>query len=326
MTGSGILLCIAIMLFNIDAILCDSYDNSSMKIVDLIGGRSTITIMKENASKEAIIQDQMPPFTYYITGGKVRTNITSMNISFFSGEPSYRLGFQSSSSNADEGDYFVFDLWISGMGGADGGKICINIPPYLVDNESVYIITRTYYYEVPENESRELGRTFNWSRKGILILRKYNKTSIINLISPLEFWPFLEFKNPNFANYGEVIVDDGAIKNGFETYPINFIERLPVGASKQFYLYKVIFKISEKSPPGNHNIHLDLFYKQQGKWYLDTQSIPIHINYIYEKTIIQILVVIIAFIGILCQLDGFLSTHSTRIGQTVKQIRSIWRK
>jgi hypothetical protein len=203
-----IILCVALIIFNIGVMLCVDYNNSSIKIADFKEGRSTISIIEENASKEAIIQGQMPPITYHISGDKVHINITGANLSFFNGDPSYILGFQSSSSNVDNGDYFIFDLWISGMGGADGGKICMNIPPYLVDNKSVDLITRTNYYIIPENESRELGKTFNMTRKGILILQNLNKTSLIRLIPPLEFWPFQENRQLNFANYGEIIIDE----------------------------------------------------------------------------------------------------------------------
>ena len=227
------------------------------------------------------------------------------DLSIYSGEPYYRVGFQS--SNINDGKYFVMDIWITGAGDVDFGKLSIKIPPYLVDNESIDVIRHDYYYEFYNMSNQRKVRI-----KPIIILDKRNKTNLVFQLPLIYFYPFLIDPNQiNIANYGEVTMNENQIKLGnYESWPANWTYKLPEYATKDFYLYKLIFKKPNNIPAGDHYITFDLFYKWQNKWYKDSQSLPLHVNYLYEYWEVQIGIIIIAVIGICCQIDGAICRHS----------------
>lgn len=169
----------------------------------------------------------------------------------FAGEPTYTLETQASANQIDPGKNFTLGIYIEGAGDVDYSKLRVNIPPYIVQNGTLVYKVYMFNFSDKPYSINQGDPLFLVNIPGIYF--KSNET--INKI-------LLNDTNP-LSNTGGL-----ATHNGFPPIIINFT-------------------MSSKAPPGDHLIYIDLFYKNNGKWYVDKQDIPLHIKYWYEQERLQ---------------------------------------
>lgn len=189
-----------------------------------------------------------------------------------SGEPSYALEIQTSSNKINPGDNFTLIIYIEGSGDVDYNKLRVNIPPYIVEKGTLNYKVNTFF-----SEKR-------------LYFRNENDTMFLIFIPNIYFignWDLnkllLDDDNPklNLSNIGGIDDKEGA--------PII-----------------INFTASKDAPSGDHNIHLNLFYKNSNKWFMDKQVVPLHINHWYENELLQKFAIMAVAIGIIASLLGII--------------------
>jgi len=200
---------------------------------------------------------------YLIPGLSIESNgsfliaYKTLDNNSFKGEPCYNVEVQSSSNRVNTGDSFSMNLFISGVGVVDFAKIRVNIPKYIVKDD--YVKLEAVVFDISSPESGKIRIT--------PFIDATNLEPAFNLNVPnIHF-------NPSdiraFVNYGETTIA------GIDNPP-----------------YRINFTISPKASAGDHNIHINLFYKSSGKWYSDSQIVPVHINNWYENEKWQIVVIL----------------------------------
>lgn len=312
----------AFICLNIGLSLCqESSVNGSLRN-DVQNGEKHVdflTFLRNEGSIENIVQGHIPNYRFSITNNSLKFLPFNQNPSLYSGDPVYKLGLQS--NNINDEDHFIIDVWVIGEGDVNASNINIRIPPQLVEGP-IDIVERNYYLNIsiaPGN------KTVRWELRPVLILNSSNETVISRKIPVVNFYPNISLDHVDFLNIGAKVSGESDIQEGIlRTYPLNWSYKLPEGADKKFYLYKIIFKVNRRAPPGDYSIKFDLFYKWRETWYVDSQSMPLHVNYIYEKPFVQILILIFALLGIFCQLDGLICRHSKLKDRFLSKIRSIW--
>lgn len=305
---------ITFLAFNVGVSPCEDSVNGSIY-------NDTYSYLQYFGSKERLTEDYLPYYRFGIENDHITIIPEQYNSSIFLGEPSYRLGFRYNNINDD--DYFVIDVWIIGMGDVDAGTIDMRIPPQLVEGP-IDLIRIDYYLNTSLNLTTNMVHS---SPKPMILLSQYNDTNINRNIPVINFYPYSEYDDINLINYGATIIHENSIINGsIPSYPANWCYKLPKGSFPAFNLYKIIFKINKDAPAGDYSLKFDLFYKWEEKWHADSQSVPLHINYIYEKPDVQKLIIFFAIIGIICELDSLRVRHITRINQILAQIRALWTK
>jgi len=171
-----------------------------------------------------------------------------INNSDFKGEPSYNIEVQASNSRVNTGDNYSMNIFISGVGDAKFGKIRVNIPDYIVEDETIF------------------RKSFD--RLNFIVNHTTNKIEL--LPSPITLKP----QTPGFdyfvGNMYFTLFNIDAFLNIGETIPLT-----------------INFTISPNAPGGDHNIYLTLFYKLGDKWYTSSHVVSLHINRWYEKDWMQ---------------------------------------
>jgi len=179
--------------------------------------------------------------------------------SAFNGEPSYVLEIRSNNPKLVPGQNFTFELYVSGAGDVDENKLSIDIPSFMVKKGTV-----DYKY-------------LNWSGNNRNFSNNTNNPDHdpgFTVILPYRY--FYEY-NYTLMNFGEL---DNRLLEG---HPGPII---------------VNFTVNKFSPPGDYDICTNLFYKKNGKWYKDKQTLPLHIRYWYEDDRMQYIVILATIIAI----------------------------
>ncbi len=186
----------------------------------------------------------------------------------FNGFPSYTLETQIKSNPVNTGDPFEVALYISGAGNVNSSKMKISIPPYIVQDQDVSL----EYYEYG-TEGRIVRTDRIIPRR---INRLFNKTFIV-----------IGLSNIYFMSHNNSPINVGELSDiGNESYPP----------------FDIKFTIAENIPGGDYNMYVNLFYKYRDQWYMEKQSIPIHINYWYEHWLVQWGVIFALIFGILASI------------------------
>ncbi len=323
MTGSNIqiLFFIAFIGLSISLSLCQEPANDSLSGALKNEHEDLASYLQREGSLENIIANRLPNYKFEIKNNSLDIFPYHQDLSLYSGEPSYRLGIQS--NNINDEDLFIIDIWIVGLGDVNASNINIRIPPKLVEGP-MSVIRKDYYLSISRSPD---NKTFRKSIRPILILNKTNETNIGLKIPMVNFYPATTEGDLNFMNYGATVVDENDMQKWLPTYPANLITMLPKGVNRQFYLYKIYFKVNRNAPPGDYSIKFDLFYKFGEKWYVDSQSLPLHVNYIYENENVQNLIISLASLGIFFQLDGLICRHPSLRNKKKRifyKIRSLW--
>ena len=148
-------------------------------------------------------------------------------------------------------------------------RIRISIPQYIIKEKK---FTWTY----PENDSQ--GKRVSTDSIRPKLKKVTQKGSILDMdISHI----FIRGQNTTRANIGSI----GVSNNGTFYPPFN-----------------IGFRIAEDAPAGDHNIYINLLFKNKNQWQMETQIIPIHVRYWYESKWLQILVYAALILGALASL------------------------
>jgi len=209
----------------------------------------------------------------------------------FAGEPSYKLVIRTDSPTVDKEKDFNFDVFFSGAGDVDHAKLFVLIPYYLAaiirpsgDDQRLpskmmprAVVT---YWDVtlgaaslPDGLRKVTG--MKWTEQPVQNLFCITLPSIF-------FSKFVrtdEAPNPGFTCSGEMEGD----------YP-------PLTCR---------FKIARDAPPGDHEIVLNLVYRDaygKLKWFSDKASLKIHIKKWYETEEIQVLSLAYIIVSLLVML------------------------
>lgn len=201
--------------------------------------------------------------------GLILLSNKTFNNSNFKGEPSYSAEVQASSNRVNTKGNFSMEIFLSGVGDVDFAKMRVNIPRYIVKEEYVKLEEIQFILS-----PHELGKI----NKNVFITTTNLQPAFDLNIPDIHFTP-RDIKA--FTNFGET-----AINLEGKNYPP----------------YKVYFNISPNAPAGDHNIHIKLFYKSNGKWYSETQIVPIHINNWYEDEFWQKVIIGSLIISIILQI------------------------
>lgn len=195
----------------------------------------------------------------------------------FSGIPSYTIITNSDTFVANQEDHISINIFIAGAGDVEANKFEVSIPPYLikdsVEEEDFFTINNTYV--VDEAHYPKYPQKISiWQNKFTKILPDYFFNN-----------------NPNFINSTLINTGDLQISKTLSA-PLT-----------------IDFTIADNAPPGDHEITLNLWYKNASQWYNSQSNIKIHIKYWYESDYLQYLVyasigiIIIEFIFKLCEMN-----------------------
>lgn len=215
-------------------------------------------------------------YIYNLTIGReiaVTNNIEVIKPSLdFRGDPSYTVELRANKSTVSPGDYYELGLFISGVGDVNSSKLRVSIPPYIVQDETVRLEETNYTTDKPVAVSNKLiPLNPHYS------IQTFNNTIIAMALTPIFFYNLSD----SMQNVGEM------------DHPF------PNDTAKYCPPFTIGFKISDKAPAGDHNIYLNLFYKNKDKWLLDQQIVPIHVRYWYESDINQCLLVFAVILGMI---------------------------
>lgn len=189
------------------------------------------------------------------------------DVTKFNGDPCYTLETQTINGPVTNGEYLNLSFYISGAGSVDNCRLRISISPSIIKGKT---FTCTY----PDNDSKN-----NRMSTGDIKLKKEIKNgSILDMdISHI----FIKSKNSTRANIGSI----GVPNQGVFYPPFN-----------------IGFEIADDAPPGDHNVYINLLYKNNDQWLMEKQIIPIHVRYWYESERLQILVYLALILGALASL------------------------
>lgn len=184
------------------------------------------------------------------------------NATIFKGAPSYILQFLTMNNHFKPGDNITLGLFIAGAGEVNVSKLDVTLPPYIVQNNTLVV------------------KYLSFESDGTISATSFKAQNDFGFV----LYPPLMYFKPRY--------NDSLVNIGENLYSGNPPMNTPI---------LINFTISSKSPPGDQIIYLNLFYKDNsGKWYIDKQLVPIHINYWYEDDRLQYiaeLAVIITLIG-----------------------------
>ncbi len=233
-----------------------------------------ITITANGAYLVSTNGDILTPSISMDNNGQFLVLYKDLNNSTFKGEPSYIAEVQASSNRVNTNDNFSMDIFFSGAGDVDFAKMRVNIPKYIVKDEYIKLDGISFNFTPAESGRINLS----------IFKTTTNLEPAFDLDIPDIYFNLRDIKG--FQNWGETAVDfDEAALRGANNPP-----------------YKISFKIAPNAPSGDHNIYLKLFYKSNGRWYSDTQQVPVHINSWYENENWQYVIIFSLVISIMLQL------------------------
>ena len=200
------------------------------------------------------------------------------------GEPSYRLVIHSRNANVDKNNdiEFDFDVYISGGGNVGVAKLFGFVPDFLIEKEE-------FPEKLVDGHAVDNGRRVRvirrWPGRGQIFKNEgtieltptpEEDVGLYNLNIPIPPYIFKRVKDPvvkyHIMNEGEVSRVGGGDnlprESGYTYPPLNFR-----------------FKIAKDAPSGDHQIHLNLSYRNASgipKWYTDKTAITIHVKHWYD--------------------------------------------
>ena len=199
--------------------------------------------------------------------GTYSISIIELNNSDFKGEPAYNIEVQTSNSLVDPDENYSMKIFISGVGDAKFGKMRVNIPDYIVKNKNITLKHFYFNYFLDEFNKIHYTKPLSGSEPS---------EPGVDIIVPRILFDLQDIEG--LRNFGESKTTEGEAP------------------------FTVNFTISPDAPAGDHNIYIDLFYKNKDKWYLDRQTVPIHVRYWYESAGLQWAVYIALALGALASL------------------------
>lgn len=251
----------------------------------------------------------------------VSTNIgvAGFDSTDFHGVPSYSIIIYQKYYEVNKGDIVNFSIHITGVGDVDANKLRISIPPNIVKEK---IELKEYRYlcgwnNVSENDSyglrKFLKKNFDVDWMENANISKSNDSKII-IISK-------DKKNSAEIMYDEknekvtMNLSDGRTRDLYKdkgkNSPIFYLDSYELdnffgtSLSANYFKYYSLgelqfvgdggeeapitfgFTVDDNAPEGDHEIFINLYYKNGKQWYQSQELVKIHVNSWHEQHIYQ---------------------------------------
>lgn len=181
-----------------------------------------------------------------------------INSTNYHGVPSFKIHSHADKKSLEPGDNISIGIFISGAGDVDENHLRIYIPPNIIANDEVTL------KQFAINETYKLF-------VGPPIVQKFGN-SIGSTVPDF----YLQYFDDKMFNPGDTQLND----KGVITPPLS-----------------VEFTINNKAPPGEHEIHIILLYKNGSNWYFTEDVEEIHISEWYERDWFYVSIILISLLS-----------------------------
>lgn len=190
-------------------------------------------------------------------------------------KPSYQIMGSTEKFEYDPGEKITINVLIDGMGNIKKAYVYFYAPPYLMEKNTLEILTMSTYCKEAEELSKEE-------------IEAYNKT--FNVLG-------IEYPYKGSCCFPSKIKQHRSdnVSNSFTAeFPTDFFEpdcptdktlanKFMYVEGKEYPPLKFIFRIPADAPAGEHQLYLSFAYKFENKSYLSHQIIKIKIRTWYEE-------------------------------------------
>ena len=202
----------------------------------------------------------------------------------FSGDPSYNVLIQTSSTQLNPGDHLKIELFITGLGDVESSKLYVVIPDQLPNDGAINFTARKYIY-INKTEVRAYYEPKTNSAPGFYHLISKDMYKMVD-ISEIEGFEE-SFKGSDLSGASGLILGETRTTDN------------PAYSAP----YTVDITIAENASAGDYKISILYTYGNSGKWYQDERVVDLHVNYIYEREYFKWLIFIGTLIAGLAGLD-----------------------
>lgn len=189
----------------------------------------------------------------------------------FGGYPHYVLVTHTTDHKVDKNSEFIMYLYIEGGGNVNYSEIVVSIPYYIAKDKIIYLTTR----ECSQNH----GNVCFYYSPPRLMNPRFNVYPSKNI--------YIRVESTGYDDRGTSQVVKKLI--GAVDVPTD-------GINPPFIIN---FTVDNDAPEGDHDIVLAYIYTDSDKWYVQKDTIKLHVNYWYETKFYQYLLTAVAILSII---------------------------